>query len=328
MVTSIINLSLPEGDANRKIHIYGYQADSYSETLSSPNFESMDIAGRSSPIAYYNGGGARSVAFTMLFHRDMVSPWSAAIRTMDQPAGIEVDMGTDSEFVNTFLNDEANMSLPSNEVQNLVNKYAEQWSSAYGGSRSTIDRNGQTWKRNYGSSNSLFDKNGNLNSNGNAWWKLANSQAEANATARFHLFLNKIKALNYPVYTSAGVIPPKAYLKIGGDSNTEYLTNYNGYLFEDSSANSDDKNFEYTTFNGNNVNTKLITTTDGTKIGGIRLKGYCSANINYDGIVKYNSLISCSVDFTFTEVIDEAWSATEVINGMQRYVQWMDEAAR
>ena len=73
-----------------------------------------------------------------------------------------------------------------------------------------------------------------------------NIRAEADATARFHLFLNKLRALNYPVYNTNGIISPKVYLKIGGD---------NGF-------------------------------------GGLRLKGYCTTSINYDGLTQNHSYLT------------------------------------
>lgn len=256
MVTSIVNLSLPVGDPNRVINIQGYQAESYSESPSQPNFDSIDIDGRSSPITYYNGGSARTISFSMMFHRDMVAPWTSAGVYGGMPAGIEAD---DSQYAGLYLtaNPNGKEGLTTEELQK---KFVQDYLRYY---------------------NTL------LNTKSNYYSEIVsehNVEAEANATARFHLFLNKIKALNYPVYNTNGIIPPKVYLKIGGDSN-----------------------------NG---------------LGGLRLKGYCTTNINYDGIVKYNSLISATVDFTFTEVVDIAWSAPEVINGMQRYIQYMDQTIR
>lgn len=311
MVTSIVNLSLPEGDPNRKIHIHGYQAESYSETMSAPNFEMIDISGRSSPIAYYTGGGSRTVTFSMLFHRDMVEPWLAAIRYAQHPAGIEAEK--DSQFTNLFLTDEDTMSLSYEDINQLVAKYVAQWSDYM----VSTDRISEDGKWNLGGGGISYEESAisstrrgitQLNQTGRDWWHASNIQAEINATARFHLFLNKIKALNYPVYTSSGIVTPKVYLKIGGDTEDSYIK------------------MAHATSNGK-VPSPILTTS-GDMIGGIRLKGYCNANVNYDGIVKYNSLISCSVDFTFTEVVDQAWSATEIIGGMKRYVQWMDQTTR
>lgn len=256
MITSIVNLSLPVGDPNRVINIQGYQAESYSESPSQPNFDSIDIDGRSSPIAYYNGGSARTISFSMMFHRDMVAPWTSAGIYGGMPAGIEAN---GSQFAGLYLtaNPNGKEGLTSDE---LKKKYIEDYIRYYNMRPDIADDVGTAILSNQ------------------------NMRGEADATARFHLFLNKIKALNYPVYNTNGIIPPKVYLKIGGDSN-----------------------------NG---------------LGGLRLKGYCTTNINYDGIVKYNSLISATVDFTFTEVVDIAWSAPEVINGMQRYIQYMDQTVR
>lgn len=329
MVTSIVNLALPEGDPNRKIHIHGYQAESYSETMSAPNFEMIDISGRSSPIAYYTGGGSRTVTFSMLFHRDMVEPWSAAIRYAGHPAGIEVGNRIDGintttglNLTDAFLNPDANNSLSHEDLNRLVAQYIENWNKYYADVKhynfyNIYDKDGN--KRDMMVNSITYDEGfvgsgSELTEAGNMWWRLANEQAEADATARFHLFLNKIKALNYPVYTSSGVVPPKVYLKIGGDTERIYMHDADGNLFFNRTDTVDGE--------------KLTTTTDGSIIGGIRLKGYCNANINYDGIVKHNSLISCSVDFTFTEVVDQAWSAPEIIGGMKRYVQWMDQTTR
>lgn len=318
MVTSIINLALPEDDVNRKIHIYGYQAESYTETPSTPNFDSIDIAGRSSPIAYYNGGSARSISFSMMFHRDLVSPWSSAIRYANQPAGLEIDPETDSKYTSMFLTDAVDdIHGASHETTDeLILRYARAWSEL-NAARDVTDGKYVSRKRDAEasfwqiSSNKIELPTGmyswGLNDRGWEWWLKANEQAEANATARFHLFLNKLKALNYPVYTSAGIVPPKVYLKIGGDSNVEYIENADGGSMKDP---------------------RPIITTDGGIIGGLRLKGYCTTDFEYDGIVKYNSLISCTVNFNFTEVVDQAWSAPEIIDGMQRYVQWMEQSDR
>lgn len=304
MVTTIVNLSLPVDDPNRVINIQGYQAESYSETPSQPNFDPISIGGRSSPIAYYNGGSARTISFSMLFHRDMVAPFTSAGTYGGMPAGIEAD---DSQYAGLYLGTEYQGKTTDELKEKFINDYLDYYRNAR-----------------YDYNNGIFTRfpearDFDLKENQRAYkyfkeWKVVtydpnnpnrilneqivseiskkyddeleyqNAKAEADATARFHIFLNKLKALNYPVYNSNGIIPPKVYLKIGGDSN-----------------------------NG---------------LGGLRLKGYCTTNINYDGIVKYNSLISASVDFTFTEVVDIAWSSTEVINGMQRYVQWMDPLIR
>ena len=259
MDTTIINLAVPVGDANRIIHIDGYQAESYSETPSRPIFQSEEIGGRSSPIVYYQGGEARTVSFSMVFHRDIVAPWSSTVYG-GQPAGIDnfamqgtyggLYLGQDSqgktseELLERFKNDVHNWFVEHHEDLNLPVDYDIDYNKA---------------------------------------WTEHNIEAEAEATGRFHVFLNKLKALNYPVYSPNGIIPPRVYLKIGGDSN--------GF-------------------------------------GGIKLKGYADVSVNYDGLTKYNSLISATVDFSFTEVVDIAWSASEVANGMQRYVEYMESEFR
>lgn len=316
MLTTIVNLALPVGDPNRVINIQGYQAESYSETPSQPNFDSIDIGGRSSPIAYYGGGSARTVSFSMMFHRDMVAPQSSAVYG-GMPAGIEADgsryaglyLGENSQgrsteelkeqFINDYLKyfnsyiteDKYNQTIA--EIARMNIRGNLQGPGTVIGMSTDMTINGTQVRITDMGSYKLVkipDANGNMETitiPNNAYimnyddaFKEQNAKAEADATARFHLFLNKLKALNYPAYHTNGIIPPKVYLKIGGDSN-----------------------------NG---------------LGGIRLKGYCTTSVNYDGIVKYNSLISATVDFTFTEVIDTAWSASEVINGMQRYIKYLD----
>lgn len=311
MVTTIVNLSLPVGDPNRIINIQGYQAESYSETPSQPNFDPIEIGGRSSPIAYYNGGSARTVSFSMLFHRDMIAPNTSAVYYSGMPGGIEGDgsqyaglyLGPNSEpattqelrakFIRDYLyyHDTYLTGAKINDQPvNLYKKYVE--------GTSLDTKTGKTYKvidfAGNGKRVAVYDKDGvflgfeefkTMTYKGyKTAWNEQNLKGEADATARFHIFINKLKALNYPIYNTNGVIPPKVYLKIGGDENSG--------------------------------------------LGGIRLKGYCTTNINYDGIVKHNSLISAMVDFSFTEVVDIAWSGTEVINGMERYVQWMDPVTR
>lgn len=307
MVTTIVNLALPIGDPNRVINIQGYQAENYSETPSQPNFDPIEIGGRSSPIAYYNGGSARTVSFSMMFHRDMVAPQTSAVSYGGMPAGIEAD---DSQYAGLYLG-ENSQGLDNRQLRDkFVRDYIKWHNEFLGGAMINGERyNMLALQKNQkliylGNQVAIatYDDEGRLlnteiisSVNGerikrkvtkrySQAWEESNLNAEADATARFHLFMNKIRALNYPVYHSNGIIPPKIYLKIGGDSNSG--------------------------------------------LGGIRLKGYCTTNINYDGIVKDNSLISTTVDFTFTEVVDIAWSATEIINGMQRYTQWMDPLVR
>ena len=295
MVTSIVNLSLPVDDPNRVINIQGYKAESYSESPSQPNFDSIDINGRSSPIAYYNGGSARTISFSMLFHRDMVAPQTSAIAYGGMPAGIEAD---NSQYAGLYLDGKEGMTtdeLKEKFIRDYL-AYYNKYDAVYSNNQfsrldlkknqKAFEINGKLMYANYDDSNRFlgFTTPSYIQQSYEQTIKEHNTQAEADATARFHIFLNKLRALNYPVYSSNGIIPPKVYLKIGGDSN-----------------------------NG---------------LGGLRLKGYCTTNINYDGIIKYNSLISATVDFTFTEVVDIAWSATEVINGMQRYVKWMDPMVR
>lgn len=299
MVTSIVNLSLPVDDPNRVISIQGYQAESYSETPSQPNFDSIDINGRSSPITYYNSGSARTISFSMLFHRDMVAPWTSANVYGGMPAGIEAE---NSQYAGLYLTSDINgkEGMTADELkEKFVNDYLSYYDADYSNgifTRKSHAKAGDNQKVFYfGGDKDYIVTYGNDGKISNVQTEIyresysaaasrSNAKAEADATARFHLFLNKLKALNYPIYNSNGIIPPKVYLKIGGDSNSG--------------------------------------------LGGLRLKGYCTTNVNYDGIVKYNSLISATVDFTFTEVVDIAWSATEVINGMQRYVQYMDKTIR
>ena len=300
MVTSIVNLSLPVDDPNRVINIQGYQAESYSESPSQPNFDSIDINGRSSPIAYYNGGSARTISFSMLFHRDMVAPLTSAGTYGGMPAGIEAE---DSQYAGLYLGSDQQGGM---SIEEMKKKFVSDYLNYLGSEGSVVAKgidSGEVYKIGYLGKNQrafktaggyevwTYEDNGSVSKkeyysyrNTDEASVYHNLKAEADATARFHIFLNKLKALNYPVYSSNGIIPPKVYLKIGGDSN-----------------------------NG---------------LGGLRLKGYCTTNVNYDGLVKYNSLISATVDFNFIEVVDIAWSAPEVINGMQRYVQWMDPTIR
>lgn len=300
MVTTIVNLALPVDDPSRIIEIQGYQAENYAETPSQPNFDSIDIGGRSSPITYYNGGQARTISFSMLFHRDMVAPWTSAVSYGGQPGGIEA---SGSQYAGLYLGTDSSQGLTTSELkEKYIQDYLRYYNEYLGGAKI----NGKRYNLFQPTKNQRvahiggidviteYDDNGKLIGTSRAnptvtkryssEWAKSNAEGEADATARFHLFMNKIKALNYPVYTPSGIIPPKIYLKIGGD--------------------------------------------EGSTMGGLRLKGYCTTNINYDGIVKHNSLISASVDFTFTEVVDIAWSAPEVIDNMQRYITWMDAGLR
>lgn len=285
MVITIINLSLPSDNPNRVIEIVGYMpTDGFTETLSEPNFEPVDIDGRSSPIAYYTGGGSRKVSFTIALHRDMVAPETSAVRSISQPAGI----GTSSDpslltsvyrglfLGNSVQNDTTLAWLNQGEAQleerfkqDLGNSYRQELLEEFP-YLDHIDRENAV-NAAAGGESSLYKK----------YWSYHNSRGEKQATVKFQQFLDRIKALNYPVYTSYGIVPPKVYLLAGGQKG----------------------------------------------FGGIKLKGYCTARINYDGLVKFDTLISTSVTFDFTEVLDRAWSATEIIQGMPRYGLYMDPYA-
>lgn len=315
MTTTIVNLSLPVDNPNRVINIQGYQAESYSETPSQPNFDSIDIGGRSSPIAYYSGGSARTISFSMLFHRDMVAPWTSAGTYGGMPAGIESD---ESQYAGLYLGENTQGMTIEEMQKKFVQDYINNVSSSAHqylyfdettGSFNVFDKYGEQQKikvkRKLGintANQKVFLINGKeviatYNNQGNivdiqsdyyittSTVQTQNLKAEANATARFHTFLDKLKALNYPIYTSNGIIPPKVYLKIGGDNSSG--------------------------------------------LGGLRLKGYCTTSINYDGQpISHNSLLNATVDFSFTEVVDVAWSASEIITGMERYTKYMDPIIR
>ena len=260
LITSIVNLALPENDPNRIIEIIGYQAESYSESLSEPSFEPLNSFGRSSPYQIYTGGGSRSISFSMKFHRDMISPYTSTVYH-GHPGGLD---GGNDQYLGLYLGKEDDIDWDNYATykQLILKKYLNDMREGqYRGPQPYAD----IYDGVFSNSQEILQR----------WWNESNDNAEKEATLRFNLFLAKLRALNYPVYASNGIIQPSVYVKIG---NT------------------------------------------------LRLKGNCKVNITYDGLVKFNSFISCTADFTFTEVVDQAWSATEVIGGMQRYVKWMDSA--
>lgn len=275
MVTSIVNLSLPVDDPNRYIEIPGYVADSYSETLSTAQFESVTTMGRSSPVAMYLNGNARSISFSMQFHRDMIAPYSTAVN-YSQPGidgdtiyqGLYLGEGkeplTEQQLLKRYYN---NLLL---DIKNQIDYDSFSNLSDY---LSSVSDYGGEIERILFSLNTGIPPEVYLNKQLKQGYDEHTLQAEIEASARFQTFINKIKALNYPVYSPAGVVAPQVYLKIGET---------------------------------------------------LRLKGYCETSITWQNISKFNNLISANVTFNFTEVVDQAWSATEVITGMQRYIKWMD----
>lgn len=272
MVTYIVNLALPLDHPFRRITIRGYQAESYSEHPSQPKFDPASIQGRSSPLQFYDQGDARTISFSMLFHKDMILPsinYTAGaglyqyptINTYNDYSGKQ---GTQlADYIGLYLDN--SQSLGIRELNPLeINKLAEDitWSAYedfYGG-RSVNDE-----KDSYTSANQ---------------WLAKVHSGEFDATYRFHQFINQLKALNYPEYTSTGIVPPKVFLRVG-DGMTE-----------------------------------------STRLGSLQLKGFCTTEFKYTGEVKFNSLVAAEVQFTFTEVVDQSWSAQEVQGGMMRYVNF------
>ena len=265
MVTSIVNLSLPVDDPNRYIEIPGYVADSYSETLSTAQFESITTMGRSSPVAMYLNGGARSISFSMQFHRDMIAPYSTAVNYA-QP-GIDGDTIYQGLYLGEGKEPLTEQQMLKRYYNNLLLDIKNQTDYDYISNLSAYQK-----ARIISSFDTGIAPDVDLNELQQIYDEHT-LQAEIEASARFQTFINKIKALNYPVYSPSGVVAPQVYLKIGET---------------------------------------------------LRLKGYCETSITWQNISKFNNLISANVTFNFTEVVDQAWSATEVITGMQRYVKWMD----
>lgn len=264
MVTSIVNLALPTDDPRRLIEIDGYQAESYSESPSVANFEQFDIQGRSSPIAVYSNSTARTVSFSMIFHKDMIVPYtntvySGMMGAIDRPAKYKGQYLIGESMFDS-MNRMNQAYDPSDEYTNQYHQFIDD-----------MITNRYEGYHHFGGISAL-------NPEGMSQvWEEHNAEAEIDANARFQIFINKLRALNYPVYSSNGVVSPKVYLKIGNS---------------------------------------------------LKLKGYCNVNFEFDGLVKHNSLISLVANFEFTEILDQSWSATEVMEGMQRYVVWHEGGLR
>lgn len=128
----IVNYALPSSAPGRTISFSMISPESVSETPSTPNFDTYDIPGRSSPPVSYSGGEQRTLSFTLSLHRDL-------------------------------------LDVNSNYMMNAD-------SSITAG---------------YSSEKALSDN--------------------------FAALINQLKALNYPRYSSAGLIPPTVYCKIGND---------------------------------------------------------------------------------------------------------------
>lgn len=253
MLTTILNLALPKTHPGRRIEINGYQAESYSEKMSEPKFDEQEIMGRS-PIAIYGASGSRTVGFSMMFHRDMFAPSSVSVYgyhgmpVINNVDGAYRQLGASSNFDNEVNLMTDKIEAMRREEQALLERNL-QLRNGFG--RRDISNNGLSPSE-----------------------QMLQTKERLEIMNNFSTFINQLKALNYPVYATNGVIPPSVYLKIGNS---------------------------------------------------IRLKGWCTASVEWDGLVNLNQLISCTVTFNFTEIIDKSWSATEVYEGMQRYITWADK---
>lgn len=191
--TTIINTALSLNDPARTISIRGYKALTYSETPSQPNFEEVNIQGRSSPIQFYNNGSARTISFSMAFLRDMFQTALTGSEVYIQPTiNADVRRKGNTSAVGIYTEDQGLKNMSTSKLQQLAQS---ELASYYGAD--TVSELGI-----YGAGSTDI------------------RSAKASATEQFHQFLNKIRALNYPVYTNNGVISPKCILRIGGGSDS------------------------------------------------------------------------------------------------------------
>lgn len=253
MITYIVNTALPLNDPHRKITIRGYQASSYSESPSHPDFTSVSIPGRSSPLAYFNSGSARTVSFSMLFHKDMIgsSGFGYPYPTINNSS----NSSSNNSYIGIYASSQTS-NLTNSELSSLAEKVS--WTN-YQGVGGTLDREG--WSTKYRE-------------------LLQVQSGDIESASKFHQFINQLRALNYPEFTKNGIVPPKVFLRIGDGMSPS------------------------------------------NRLGSIQLKGYCTTSIEYTGETKFDSLVAATVSFEFTEVLDQSWSATEVVNGMMRYANF------
>lgn len=101
--------------------------------------------------------------------------------------------------------------------------------------------------------------------------------SEKATSDNFNGIINRLRAMNYPVYTAAGVVSPKVFVKIG-----DFL----------------------------------------------RIRGIPQVTFNFKRPVSHQRFMAVDVTFTVTEVLDISWSATEVMEGMERFVIWAPEELR